>query len=405
VVVITAAIAQATSASDAQICGAEPANEVLVDFSTALAQVEALGAEVASGDGITVRFSAPGTGVMLTAPEDAWDLHEYVAIAIDVRNVGTGSLTLIGELNGQSWTNSFLHVPAGKTDTMIIHMLRKELNDDRETQFTGMRGVPGGHMSHWVDFDTRAVKTVSLRDLDGVSVGQTVQVEAVRAVGKYGPLSLEKANTFFPFVDRFGQFKHHDWPGKVKLAADIKRLADEESEDLTKNPVPANWSRYGGWLNGPKLQATGHFRVEKNGGKWWLVDPEGHLFWSHGVDCVRFTAETKTGSRRSYFETLPDGFHTNTGVDFAKANQYLKYGLGWEDTAAELAQRRLRSWGMNTVGNWSDSKAYTVARQPYVVAIHYGGWGKEAVVDLIRNPDALRVALRERLEQEKGETN
>ena len=51
---------------------------------------------------------------------------------------------------------------------------------------------------------------------------------------------------------------------------------------------------------------------------------------------------------------------------------------------------------MNTVGNWSDSKAYTVVKQPYVVAIHYAGWGKEAVADLIWNPEILRETLRER---------
>jgi len=42
------------------------------------------------------------------------------------------------------------------------------------------------------------------------------------------------------------------------------------------------------WLEaGPQLQATGHFRAEKHAGKWWLVDPSGRLFWSHGIDCVR----------------------------------------------------------------------------------------------------------------------
>jgi hypothetical protein len=109
-------------------------------------------------------------------------------------------------------------------------------------------------------------------------------------------------------------------------------------------------------------------------------------------------------NRRSYFEALPEGFHTETAADFAQANQYWKYGSAWRKTAGELAHRRLRSWGMNTVGNWSDSDAYTALKQPYVVAIHYGGWGKESIVDHVRNPIKLRAALSKRLAQEKGKS-
>jgi hypothetical protein len=30
-----------------------------------------------------------------------------------------------------------------------------------------------------------------------------------------------------------------------------------------------------------------YFRVQKEGDGWWLVDPDGHAFWSNGPDCVR----------------------------------------------------------------------------------------------------------------------
>ena len=394
--------APAAGKAGPELCGADAASEVLADFSTKPAQVRAMGARVRTDGGLTVSFAEPGTGVMLTAPHGAWDLSRYVAVAIAVRNVGTKPVTLVGELNGQPWANSFLHVPAGRADTMVIHLPRKTLTDRRSTQFTGMKGLPGGHVSHWAAFDPGAVKTVTLCDLDGVSVGQTIEVQALRAVGRYGPLPPEKVETFFPFVDRFGQFKHRDWPGKVSSEADLRRFAAREADDLRRNPAPANWNRYGGWLGGPVRNATGHFRVEKYGGRWWLVDPEGRLFWSHGIDCVRFEARTRTRGREGYFEALPDGFHSGAGVDFAGANQHAKYGAEWEKAAIGLARRRLRSWGMNTVGNWSDPKAYAGAGQPYVVAIHYGGWGKETVVDHIRDPATLRKALRKRLAEEKG---
>ena len=64
-------------------------------------------------------------------------------------------------------------------------------------------------------------------------------------------------------------------------------------------------SKWGGWTKGPKQKATGFFRVEKVDNQWWLVDPDGYLFWSHGVDCVNDNAETPVTGRQSYFQWLP----------------------------------------------------------------------------------------------------
>jgi hypothetical protein len=387
-----------------RFCGTEAANKLLLDFKTDKAQVKSLGARVSKDNGLKVTFSDAGTGVTITAPDGQWDLSEFVAVAVDVHNVSAQPVTLIGELNGQSWHNSFLYLGPGQRDTMIIHILRKTLPLERLQQFTGMRGLPGGHIWHWEAFDPAAVETISLRDLDGVSKGQTIELEAFRGVGRYGILPEEKETPFFPFVDRFGQFKHEHWPGKVTSVADLRASAAQEAVDLTRQPGPVLWNKYGGWTKGTRLKATGHFRVDKHRDKWWFVDPEGCLFWSHGIDCVRFSATTSLAGREDYFEVLPEGFHSQKGIDFAQANQHAKYGADWAKTVIGLAHRRLRSWGMNTVGNWSDPQAYLKGRTPYVVAIHYS-WSKEAVQGQIKDPEALRATLRKRLELERGKTN
>ena len=41
--------------------------------------------------------------------------------------------------------------------------------------------------------------------------------------------------------------------------------------------------RFGGWT-GLKFDATGFFRTEHDGRRWWLVTPEGHAFISWGVN-------------------------------------------------------------------------------------------------------------------------
>jgi len=49
----------------------------------------------------------------------------------------------------------------------------------------------------------------------------------------------------------------------------------QEAKELAARPGPANWSKFGGWAEGPRQRANGFFRTEKVNGKWWLVDPEG----------------------------------------------------------------------------------------------------------------------------------
>ena len=108
-------------------------------------------------------------------------------------------------------------------------------------------------------------------------------------------------------IDQLGQFRHTTWPGKVGSRTELKADIRREKKMLAEHPGPDDWDQYGGWSGGPQLKATGFFYPIKHQGKWWLVDPEGRLFWSHGVDCVRFAnATTPITDREFYFTDLPD---------------------------------------------------------------------------------------------------
>ncbi len=63
---------------------------------------------------------------------------------------------------------------------------------------------------------------------------------------------------------------------------ELQQRKQEEAADLAAHPGPDDWDLYGGWKNGPQLTASGRFRVEKIDAHWWLVDPQGRLFWSTG---------------------------------------------------------------------------------------------------------------------------
>ena len=46
------------------------------------------------------------------------------------------------------------------------------------------------------------------------------------------------------------------------------------------------YDSWGGWL-GVNATATGRFRTERIDGVWWLITPDGHGFFSVGVDHLR----------------------------------------------------------------------------------------------------------------------
>jgi hypothetical protein len=85
-----------------------------------------------------------------------------------------------------------------------------------------------------------------------------------------------------PVIDDYGQYIHADWPGKARSVKELVTDWSAEQRMLAPKSI-ASGCRYGGFAAN-KRKATGFFRVEKIGERWWLVDPEGCRFWSAGVN-------------------------------------------------------------------------------------------------------------------------
>ena len=101
------------------------------------------------------------------------------------------------------------------------------------------------------------------------------------------------AQSYLPFVDPFGQYAHGQWKYKVKSYGELRAdLADELGK---LQAAPSSWDEYGGWANGPQLEASGSFRTEKIEGKWWLITPSGHLFYSLGINVVKTDSDAPNG--------------------------------------------------------------------------------------------------------------
>ena len=173
---------------------------------------------------------------------------------------------------------------------------------------------------------------------------------------------------YFPFIDVYGQYRHLDWPEKIHSDAELTAEHQRELAELEKTPAPAAWDRFGGWAAGPQLEATGNFRTEKYDGKWFLVDPDGRLFWSTGIDVLQAHTDATTGrGHEKWFEgEVPaDGV-----MPFTHWNLQKKYGRpDYEEAFYDTMSRRLKAWGINTIGNWSKSNIMLLGRQPYTMQL------------------------------------
>jgi hypothetical protein len=255
----------------------------------------------------------------------------------------------------------------------------------------GMRGYPAA-LGSAAAIDPANVTQI-LVFLNKPDTDHQFELRDVRASGSYSPptASLTDATPFFPFIDTFGQYRHKGWPGKTTSLADLAVKREQEARDLAENPGPSGWDKYGGWAAGRSLKATGFFRTQKVGNKWWLVDPDGHLFFSQGLDCVRMLDTTPIDERQEWFEAFPGpepqfseflshGYALKGHYErrqpqcfcFAGANLARKYGADWRKSSAETIHKRLRSWGLNTIGNWSDESVWFMRRTAYTDSIGSG---------------------------------
>ena len=85
-----------------------------------------------------------------------------------------------------------------------------------------------------------------------------------------------------------------------------------------------DYDSYGGWLP-LKGTKTSYFHTQQIDGQWWLVTPEGNVFFSKGVDNVSYHA----------------------------AARIVTEGAGGSGAWARSASRQLREWNFNTAGAWS----------------------------------------------------
>ncbi|WP_430931240.1 glycoside hydrolase family 2 protein [Saccharicrinis sp. 156] len=319
-----------------------------------------------------------------STPDNPWDLKTAHQIKSEVTNKGEYQ-TQVAMYVGLDpdplmrwYSSNFVDLRPGETKTITVDLTWLKWVHSPQLDLINMRGVPGREKTA-----RDAIKQVKF------SIRYPTQKNhyTINSLYATGTTEVRDTTGFFPFVDQYGQYKHDDWKDKVHSENELMQIAEREIIDLKSHPGNPETNKYGGWEKGEKHEVTGYFYPKKIGGKWWLIDPDGNLFWSAGVNCVQYSSVyTPISKREHYFEGIPEfnvelfhqGKNRETNEPSLAFNHYAYnlqriYGDNYLDKYRELTHKRFKSWGLNTIGFMSDHGLAEQQKTPYVGSIWIRG--------------------------------
>ncbi|HDS0927298.1 hypothetical protein PshuTeo2_07310 [Pseudomonas hunanensis] len=329
------------------------------------------------------------------------------ALTVDVTVQGSDGRTLTSRID----------LPAGPAQTVMVPLTA------RSPLSQGMRAGPPMPWNHGGQrvLLTSSAGAVDLKQVTSVSLSipspKVAQSLLIERVGIQDDDQAYRA-AYHELIDAYGQSTRGTWPEKVSSDEQLKAANTREQQQLkgwlaerSKQQLDA----YGGLVGGPAFAAKGFFRTEKRDGRWYLVTPDGHPFYSLGVNAVAADGgRTYVAGREGMFKALPaegdalaafygesnndDGNASSQGrnfkqgrwFDFYAANLQRAYGKpcppAVEGQPADCAPPaldadrwqahaldRLQAWGFNTVGNWSEPALGQARRMPYTLPLSIEG--------------------------------
>jgi hypothetical protein len=335
-------------------------------------------------------------GLRITPPDSPadWLGMPGAGLAFNIYNPGASALPLGIQIKDDSGATNFRYasIPAASTAKWVMPFLsRAGLNN------TGLTDMSSSSNPGSVDLQHITEILVYYNTGTGPTVATTAYFDYFRVV---------KGNVHLGISDKYGQYTRSDWPGKVYSDSDLTAQRSTEAADLAANPTLSNRDIYGGWtLNPTGLgSGNGYFRTwyDSTRNKWWFVDPLGNRFFSTGfnsmmldLDKTFITANAPGTLDRTdwfqagtmpvpgsgdplaaFYDTLPTGKAPfpagGLAYSFFEANVYRKYfpgsGANWATDWKNNQLTRLKSWGFNTVGAWSNGIAAQI-NAPFVIAI------------------------------------
>ncbi|BFM13289.1 beta-galactosidase [Simiduia litorea] len=390
------------------------------------------------GQALAINFQPEDDKPAVTLTTDQpwqWSDKKEINLAFDASNTGTESIQVYVSIHNDQGDASHysVNIAAGESGTYYLLLAGKAKDADLGFKKSG---IPAWESSDEMAYFRYGNPNMDLSNITAISLStrgnlkpKTMLVDnfRLRTNPDYTSAYREK------YVDRYGQNANLDFPIKVHSDEALKAIATAELEQLAKSKPMDDRSRFGGWKDGPKLEATGFFRTQKVDDKWWLVDPEGYLFFSHGLanvrmanlttltgvdfkdesvryvdpnevtpedsigivkvsDAVRNTAYIASDVRHDMFSWLPDykdpladhysyrrkdlmgPLASGETFSFYRANLERRYGETEPESYVRQWEKttldRFVDWGFTSMGNWVDPAFYPNQKMPYFA----NGW-------------------------------
>ncbi len=407
--------------------------------------------QLSGNDGeLSIDFSSDVyRSAVVLQPETPWNFAttDEVHLAIDAKNPGTESIQLYisisdvpkselpaGNAAGTrtSAANYSVNLAPGESGTYFVILKGKFVDADSGIRENPVPWKTNDEMFYWrygkSNIDLSAVTEVSFLTRGNLT-SKPIVIDNVR-LRKNPEYSLAYLENI---VDEFGQNAKQDFPTKIHSLTELQAVAKKELAMLESEGRMKDRSKFGGWKSGPKFEGTGYFRTKKVDGQWWMVDPEGYLFFSHGVANVRMANTTTTTGidfkddsvryvdpnevtpedsigivkvsdevmksryvsstlRNNMFNWLPEyddplaehysyrrsvhrgPIKSGETFSFYRANLERRYGETEEKSYIkkweDVTLSRMENWGFTSFGNWVDPAFYPNERVPYFA----NGW-------------------------------
>lgn len=338
--------------------------------------------------------------LILTPTQGAWP--HAGGLQLRLQNAMPWAVTVTVDIDGGpgEHLHALVGVPAGPAQTLVV-----PLHATSPRAFGMQAGPP-------MPFDDHGRRTLVATTVDGAATlhavtavrlgipapqaAQTLLLGGLQFAS--GDASLRDAYT--AIVDGYGQYTRGEWPEKIDGDAALRARHAAGQAALAKGSATTApvLDEYGGRPD-VQTKATGWFHAAKRNGRWELVTPAGHPFFSLGVNAVvadgdrsyiegrawMFTGlPPAQGAWRAFYGEADDNhgdtgaasglaFHHGRWFDFYGANLYRVDGDHWLEAWRRRARARLRAWGFDTLGNWSDEAVARGHHLAYTRSINIAG--------------------------------
>lgn len=418
---------------------------LITDFNTpiAMAHVKSFNSktelieEANEDDALKISFSTEhsSSGIELK-PEKPWSTSHLGnnAFMFDVKNNAEYAVMLTVALTGadNAYQRRTIGIDKGETTTLYFELKGYHLDHD-----TGLNDTPSTFGFNAQKMISRGSKlNIDFSNVYGIKIYTEKQMRSTGIIIdnlRFESTPEANKNYLKNIMDKFGQRADMEFDLKVKSEQELKALAKQEIKELNNSSGLPDRSKFGGWKDGPRLKATGYFRVEKVDGIWSMVDPEGYLYFSSAIansrmsntstftgvdykdDSVRYidpndvtpedsqgisgeyrvaqeTAYVANKERRDMFEWLPDYDHPLANhygyrrkahrgpmkhgevYSYYQANLERRYGESSPQSYLkdwhDITLKRMADWGFTSFGNWTDPMFYNNKEMPYFA----NGW-------------------------------